>query len=115
MATVDLTRSKDRLFLIRGNYSESPTVQRVGKANPYSKTLTIRTGVYGRPGQGGQDKYKTESIENPYYQAPKDILNLAEERYAGFKKEFSDIAAATQADIAEQLKIIQGEKSSVSK
>ena len=117
MATGKLT-SQDYMFAIKGNYAESPTVQRLGKANPYARTLRIATGKRGKPGNYGPGdarptRYKT--VENPFYQGPEDILNLAEERYAGFKKEFSDIAAATQADIAEQLKIIQCEKSSVSK
>lgn len=122
MAIVDLTRSKDRMFRIMGNYAESPTVQRVGKANPYARTLRIATGEKGKPGNYGvgSDRPTTyETIKNPFYKGPRDIIGetlaAAEERYAGFKKEFSDIAAATQADIAEQLKIIQGEKSSVSK
>ena len=117
MATGKLT-SQDYMFAIKGNYAESPTVQRLGKANPYARTLRIATGKRGKPsnygpGDARPTRYKT--VENPFYQGPEDILNLAEERYAGFKKEFSDIAAATQADIAEQLKIIQSEKSSVSK
>ena len=95
-------------------------VEQIGKANPYSKYLKIKTGPRGRPGMySGSDRFNYKSVENPYYKGPRDIIGetlaAAEEKYAGFKKEFSDIAAATQADIAEQLKIIQGEKSSVSK
>ena len=119
MAIVDLTRSPERLYRIRGNYSESPTVQRVGKANPYSKTLTIRTGVYGRPGRYGEDRYKTESIENPYYISPEQarasaVAAAAEENRA-FKQSQEQLFKTQQADIAKQLKIIKGEKSAVSK
>lgn len=75
MATVNLT-SQDLIFRLKGNYAESPTVQRVGKANPHAPTLRIATGKKGKPGNYGvgfdrPTTYKT--IENPFYQGPRKL------------------------------------------
>ena len=95
-------------------------IEKLGKANPYSQSLKITTGSRGRPGlYSGEERFTYKTVKNPYYKGPQDIMGetlaAAEEKYAGFKQELSDITAATQADIADQLKIIQGEKSAVSK
>jgi len=92
----------------------------IGKNDPFSPTLRIKTGSRGRPVQySGSDRFTYKSVENPYYMTPEEFraetLRQAEEKYAGFKEEFSSIAESTQADIAEQLKIIKGEKGAVSR
>ena len=90
----------------------SSEIEKIGKANPYAKIIPVGE-YYKRTGH--TPKKMQYRVANPYYQSPESIFKTAEEKYAGFKKEFSDIAAATQADIAEQLKIVQDEKSAVSK
>ena len=120
MVTINLTGQKDRIALLRGKYTDSKTFRREAKANPYSKTLTIQTGLRGRSGQYyGEDRYKTKTVENPYYispeQAQRNAVASAEKANASFKASQEEVFKSQQADIAKQLKIVQGEKSAVSK
>ena len=94
--------------------------EELGRANPYSRTLKVKTGPRGRPGMySGEEAFNYRTVENPYYidpdKAREETLRQAEARYGEFKAQQDARAAATQADIAKQLKIVQEEKSAVSK
>jgi len=110
----------DRLRTMRDkDYSKAESFQRVGRQNPYSKTLTVRTGTYGRDAPDGSTNYRTEEVANPYYispeQAQANAVAAAEKANAAFKASQEEVFKTQQADIAEQLKIVQEEKSAVSK
>ena len=92
-------------------------IKRVGQANPYERYINVGSRQKGKPGNVGANRVPYR-IENPYYQSP-DALNKrqaeAEKRQAAFQQQLSAQAAATQADIAKQLQIVQQEKSAVAK
>ena len=88
----------------------------MGKANPYSRFLRIDTGQRRKQGVGQREVFKT--VENPYYQSPESITSAtkeAGEKLAEQARLQTESFEAARSDIANQLKIIQGEKSAVSK
>ena len=94
--------------------------EELGRANPYSPTLKVKTGPRGRPGlYSGEAAFNYTTVENPYYispdQARATAVAEAEKINQTFKESQQQIFQTQQADIAKQLKIIQGEKSAVSK
>ena len=86
-----------------------------GKANPYSKGVQIQVGRMGK------EDYRPRmvTVENPYYVEPPSLVDqavaAAEKKNEEFKKSQEEIFQAQQQDIADQLKIVQEEKSAVSK
>ena len=88
----------------------------LGKANPYSRFLRIDTGQRRKQGVGQREVFKT--VGNPYYQSPESITSAtkeAGEKLAEQAKLQTESFESARSDIANQLKIIQGEKSAVSK
>jgi len=89
-----------------------------GRANPYTKTLKIRGTRRGSP-RSGSNTYNYIDVANPYYVSPEqaraNAVADAEKANAAFKASQEEIFKAQQADIAKQLKIVQEEKSAVSK
>ena len=95
-------------------------IKELGKADPYAKTLRIATGYSGKPGAYGSNRPVTYStVKNPYYQGPKKISKLATQKLQKETKKFRQsqrkIFKAQQSDIADQLRILQEDKSAVSK
>jgi hypothetical protein len=100
--------------------TKADQIDKLGKANPYSATLNIQAGRRGKPGEySGKDAYTYVKVDNPYYKGPKDVVAdavaAAEAKNAAFKASQEEIFKTQQADIAKQLKIVQEEKSAVSK
>ena len=94
----------------------SKEIKKTGKKNPYERFIS-----FGRIPQKSDaaDKGKQYRIENPFYQSPESISkaaakNLAEQSRR-FRQSQSRIFRQQQSDIAKQLRIIQEDKSAVSK
>jgi len=91
------------------------------QANPNRNSLPYyQVGTYPtKAGLPGRPKYR----RNPSYSSPsstfasffKKAREKMQSEQAAFQKQLTEQAAATQADIAEQLKIVQQEKSAVAK
>jgi len=95
------------------NKRQQETLERGGKANPYLRRIKVGT-TAAKSGMTGKPIYR----DNPYYVSPAEMLKrqaAVEERQVAFQKQLTEQAAATQADIAKQLKIVQEEKSAVAK
>jgi len=91
-------------------------IKKLGKADPYAKKLRIATGYSGHP-DNRRVSYST--VKNPYYVSPKKLSKLATQKLQKETKKFrqrqSKIFKAQQSDIADQLKILQEDKSAVSR
>jgi hypothetical protein len=97
----------------------SGTIKKLGKADPYAKTLRIKTGERGRPGQySGEDAYTYSTVKNPYYISPKKLSKLATQKLQRetrkFRRSQRKIFRGMKSDIADQLKILQEDKTAVS-
>lgn len=95
-------------------------IKKAGKADPYAKTLRIATGFSGAPSNYGSSRPVTYStVKNPYYQSPKKISRLATQKLQRETRKFRQsqrkIFKAQQSDIADQLRILQEDKTAVSK
>jgi len=84
-----------------------------GKLNPYERQIKVGYNP-AKSGMQGSAIY----MDNPYYVSPEEMQKrqtTVEKNQAAFQQQLSAQAAATQADIAKQLQIVQQEKSAVAK
>ena len=89
---------------LQGQYASE--IEKIGKENPYARILKVGS-IYRSDG-----KY---SVQNPYYQSPQKIKEEQAAAFAEFKQQQEEAITAAQANIADQLKIVQDERGAVSK
>ena len=92
---------------LQGQYASE--IEKIGKENPYARILKVGS-IYRRGSEPG--KY---SVQNPYYQSPQKIKEEQAAAFAEFKQQQEEAITAAQANIADQLKIVQDERGAVSR
>ena len=87
------------------------SIEKIGKENPYAKVIAF--GEYSKRTGLGVEK-SPYMMENPFYRSPERALQIATEELGSKFKEFESSQTKSfeqqQSEIAEQLKILQEEK-----